>query len=196
MSDPLPSLAFDTGPLRHFAIQGWLGALKFVTRDKRVVIPESVERELIEQRYEAPSIAQVLDADWIHVDRTSDASYLAAFARYENRLVSGTKNLGECGVLALGATHRCGMVLDDAVPRQIAEEQGLNVTTTLALLCTAIRDGHLTVVMVEQLADDLLRGDYYLPFQRGGFRTWAQEQGLIDYSPAPHPSPRPEQDTI
>lgn len=81
MSDPHSILAFDTGPLRHFAIQGWLGVLKFVTRDKTVVIPESVERELPEHRHEYPSLAQVFDADWIQVDRSLEIAYLTAFAR-------------------------------------------------------------------------------------------------------------------
>ncbi|WP_269843694.1 hypothetical protein [Actinomyces qiguomingii] len=43
MSDAAPVYVFDTGPLRHFAMEGWLGVLKFVTRDGRVVIPESVD---------------------------------------------------------------------------------------------------------------------------------------------------------
>lgn len=184
MSDPHSILAFDTGPLRHFAIQGWLGVLKFVTRDKTVVIPESVERELPEHRHEYPSLAQVFDADWIHVDRSLEIAYLTAFARFEGRLVSGTKNLGECGVLALGVTRDCTLVIDDATPRQVAAEENLETTTTLALLCSAIREGKLTVPMVEQVADDLLEGDYYLPFAFGGFQRWALELGLIDYPSA------------
>lgn len=31
---------FDTGPLRHFTQQGWLGVLKFLTRESNVLIPE------------------------------------------------------------------------------------------------------------------------------------------------------------
>lgn len=34
--------------------------------------------------------------------------------------------------------------------------------------------------MVEALADDLISGEYHLPFGSGGFRTWALEQGLIE----------------
>lgn len=72
-------------------------------------------------------------------------------------------------------------VLDDSVPRTIAREEGIRVTATLPLLCEAIREGRLTVPMVEQLADDLIAGDYYLPFHPGGFRWWAIHEGLIDY---------------
>ena len=39
----------------------------------------------------------------------------------------------------------------------------------------------LTTVMVEALADDLLEGEYFLPFGRGGFRGHVLEHGLLDY---------------
>jgi len=174
-------LVFDTGPLRHFATQGWLGVLKFLTRDRQAIIPESVERELRNQLGEVPALGQVLESDWIQVDRSNDMSFLMAFASYEERLVVGGKNRGECGVLALGKTCGHEVVLDDATARTIAEEDKLKVSATLPLLCAAIRDKQLTVPMVESLADDLISGKYFLPFEKGGFRSWAYEEGLIDY---------------
>lgn len=183
MSERVDSLVFDTGPLRHLAIEGWLGVLKFLAGDRRVVVPESVESELKRQVYEIPVLQQVLDAPWITIDRSDDLEFVTAFARYANRLVAkGDENLGECGVLALGEVRGFEVVLDDAVPRQIAIEIGIQVTATLPLLCQAIREGRLTVPMVEHLADDLIAGEYYLPFGSGGFRAWALEQGHIDYN--------------
>lgn len=180
MSSPL---VFDTGPLRHFALRGWLGALKFLTRDGGLIIPESVLDELTAQSHHEPDLRQIIEADWITVDRSDDIAFVAAFAAYEQRLVrqGDSKNRGECGVLALGKTRGLQMVLDDAIPRAIAGEEGLDVTATLPLLCQAIRAEELTVAMVEHLADELLAGDYYFPFGPGEFRRWAQEQGLIDY---------------
>lgn len=96
-------LVFDTGPLRHFAAQGWLRALEFLAGDRPIVVPESVERELRHQAHELPALNQVLDAPWITVDRSDDIAFLARFATYEERLAVGETNLGECGVLALGA---------------------------------------------------------------------------------------------
>jgi predicted nucleic acid-binding protein len=176
-----PPLVFDTGPLRHFALQGWLGPLRFITKDREVVIPESVEAELRRQAEDLLPMRMLLDTDWIHVDRSDDIPFLAAFARYEQRLVADGQNIGECGVLALGATRGWEMVLDDSTPRAIADEEGLAVTVTVQLLCDAIRAGMLTVPMTEQLADELIMGKYYLPFGRGGFRLFALQQGLIDY---------------
>ncbi|SFL58786.1 hypothetical protein SAMN05192584_12231 [Streptomyces pini] len=81
----------------------------------------------------------------------------------------------------MGKIYGCELVLDDAVPRQIAEEERIKVTATVPMLCEAVRAKQLTMVMVEQLADDLLEGEYFLPFARGGFRRHVLEHGLLDY---------------
>ncbi|MEZ5086426.1 MAG: nucleotide-binding protein [Tessaracoccus sp.] len=149
-----------------------------------MIIPESVAEELRAQRHHEPGLAQIFDAEWITIDRSDDVDFLAAFASYEQRLVQGRSNRGECGVLALGKVRGYELVIDDGHARQIASEeadgQGLRVIVTLTLLCDAIRQGQLTVPMVESLADDLLEGEYHLPFRRGGFRAWAMREGLVD----------------
>ncbi|MFD1045958.1 hypothetical protein ACFQ1S_10465 [Kibdelosporangium lantanae] len=42
-----------------------------------------------------------------------------------------------------------------------------------------MHDGLLTVDAVSGIADHLLEGDYRLPFGKGGFKRWAQENGLV-----------------
>ncbi|MGV0581391.1 hypothetical protein ABQE57_22255 [Mycolicibacterium elephantis] len=172
---------FDTGPLRHFAAQGWLGVLQFLAEGRPVFIPDVVERELSEAVQHVTAVQSVLEADWIDVYRSTDYEYLQAFSSYADRLVSGTKNLGECGVLAMGEIHGYEVVIDDAIPFRIAEEKGIRVTATVPLLCRGIAAGRLTTVMVEALADSLLEGEYYLPFEKGGFRSHVLEHGLLDW---------------
>ncbi|GAA1769745.1 hypothetical protein GCM10009834_29810 [Streptomonospora arabica] len=188
MKVPANALVFDTGPLRHFAMQGWLGVLRYLAEDRPVFIPDSVERELNRTIEYASPVRAVLDADWINVHRSNDLSYVEAFARYADRLAVGgwrlavgDKNIGECGVLAMGHVYGCEVVLDDATPRRIAEEVGIRATATISLLCKGIRMKRLTIDMVECLADHLLEGEYYLPFRRGEFRQHVLENGLIDY---------------
>lgn len=183
MSGPEP-LVFDTGPLRHFAQQQWLAALRFITSGRQVVIPESVERELRQQAGNDVRLLPLLDGTWITVDRSDDLPFAFAFAEYERRLAVGTTNLGECGVLALGKTRGWEMVLDDSTPRALADEEGLSVTATVPLLCDAVRSGQVTVAMCEALADDLIANAYYLPFGPGKFRSYVLEQGLLDYADA------------
>lgn len=174
-----PALVFDTGPLRHFTLGGWLGVLKYLTRSHQAVVPESVEFELKAQSRTEAALSQVLDADWIHVDRSTDIAYLEAFAHYERLLVARDRNRGECGALALGKARGHQLVIDDRVAWNHARRDGLNCRGTLGLLCEAIRDRRLTVTMVEQFANDLLTGEYRLPFGQNGLREWADEQGLI-----------------
>lgn len=178
---PESAWVFDTGPLRHFAAQGWLGVLRFLAGERPVYIPDSVERELDEAAKQVSAVRAVLDADWIQVFRSTDPRFGEAFAHYVDRLVASGKNLGECGVLAMGQTYKCEVVIDDAVPRQIALERGIRVTATVPLLCDAIRARKLTTVMVEELADNLLEGEYFLPFGPGGFRRHVLENGLLDH---------------
>lgn len=188
MTVPSNALVFDTGPLRHFAVQSWLGPLKFLTSANRVYIPESVEVELNEAAGYEPTVRAAVEAEWITTFTTTDLAFTLAFSRYEDRLVADGKNRGECGVLAMGELYGCEVVLDDAVARKIAEEKGIAVTCTVALLCRAIQEKKLTVDMVEALADDLIQGEYFLPFGPGGFRNHALEQGLLDYDDAtPNP---------
>ncbi|MFG1797259.1 hypothetical protein [Nocardia sp. NPDC049149] len=181
MTVPDNAWVFDTGPLRHFSVQGWLGVLRFLAGDRPVYIPDSVEDELNRCTEHRSAVRATLDADWIHVHRSTDQDFSEAFAHYHDRLVANGKNRGECGVLAMGQIYKCEVVIDDATPRRIAEEKGIRVTATVPLLCKAIREKKLTTVMVEELADNLLEGDYHLPFARGGFRQHVMENGLLDY---------------
>lgn len=177
-----PVVVFDTGPLRHFALHGWLEILHFVFEDRRIVIPETVEREIKRQASDdEPALATILGSPWIEVVRSDDLKLITVQARYEDLLRGdGGENLGECGVLALGEAMGWEVVIDDWVPRQLGEANGLEVTTTLQILFEAIREGRLTYPLVEHIVDDLVT-TYRLPFEPGGLRVWAAENGLIDY---------------
>jgi hypothetical protein len=90
---------FDTGPLRHFAIHGWLGVLRFLAEGRPVYIPDSVERELNDAAAQVSAVRTVLDAEWIRVHRSTTHDYGEAFAHYVDRLAVDGKNLGENGLL-------------------------------------------------------------------------------------------------
>lgn len=137
MTVPENALVFDTGPLRHFAVNGWLGVLRFIAGERPVYIPDSVERELNDAAEHLPAARVILDAEWIQVHRSVSPDFGEAFAHYYDRLVAGDKNRGECGVLAMGQIYKCEVVIDDATPPNIAEEKGIRVTATVPLLCDA-----------------------------------------------------------
>ena len=181
MTVPDDAWVFDTGPLRHFAAQQWLGVLQFLTADRPVYIPDSVEREIDAATQHVPAVRAVLEAKWINVHRSTDQKFAEAFSRYADRLVANGKNTGECGVLAMGELYGCEIVIDDSTAHRIAEEKKLRVTATVPLLCQAIRARQLTMAMVEALVDNLLEGEYRLPFGPGGFRKHVIEHGLLEY---------------
>jgi hypothetical protein len=65
------------------------------------------------------------------VHRPTDYGYAEAFSRYADRLAVGVKNLGECGVLAMGEVYKCDVVIDDATARRVAKEKGVQATATV-----------------------------------------------------------------
>ncbi|GAB3107824.1 hypothetical protein GCM10027160_04980 [Streptomyces calidiresistens] len=182
MTDARLAYVLDTGPLSHFAHAQWLGVLKSVLKEHRVVIPDVVEKELREGSEKYHTLRCVLDADWIETVPIDTPPQWESFVHYERRLVgSDGRNIGECGVLALAENLPGAVaVVDDRVAVEATRGRPVRVRRTLGLLCDAIRAGLLTVPLVSALADDLIRGDYRLPFQVGGFAEWCVREGIFD----------------
>ncbi|MCY3893293.1 MAG: nucleotide-binding protein [Acidimicrobiaceae bacterium] len=170
---------FDTGPLSHFARAGLLDALQLVVGERRAVIPAAVRNELRNGAHLHPSVQAALDATWIETHELKSTQETAAFSKYAERLVSGSRNVGEAAVLALAETLPGCAVIDDAAAHKFASRQGVHVTRTLALLCQAISQGILTAETVSSIADELLETDYRLPFARGEFELWAAENLVV-----------------
>ncbi|WP_345610015.1 hypothetical protein [Streptomyces sanyensis] len=171
----------DTGPLSHFAKAQWLGVLKAVLKEHRVVIPDVVAVELRNGSAQHHQLRSVLEADWVETVSLESPTELLAFAEYERRLVgSDGRNIGECGVLALAETlPNAVAVVDDRVAVKAARDRSVVVRRTLNLLCDAIRSGLLTVPLVSAVADDLLKGQYRLPFQPGEFAEWCAREEIF-----------------
>lgn len=172
-------LVFDTGPLRHFALAGWLGVLKAVVGNRTAIVPDVVEEELKRQAAVNDLLRPVLDANWIGRRAIETDDEIERFALFSARLVRGSFNVGEAGVLAVAASLHGTAVIDDEEGRKAAADHDVALKPTLALLCEAIRDGLLTVELVGELANDLLFTEYRLPFDPGGFERWAQSRGQL-----------------
>lgn len=172
-------LVFDTGPLSHFARQNWLGVLKAVVGDRQALVPDVVVDELRTGAAQDNRIQAVLDVTWIVHRELSTDEEIIAFASFSSFLVKGERNRGEAGVLALASVVRGVAVIDDGAGRRAADQHKIRLRPTLALLREAIRRELLTVKLVSALADDLLTGEYRLPFRPGGFESWASECGLL-----------------
>lgn len=92
-------------PVEAFCDTRMVGSLAVSAGERPVYIPDSVERELNDAAEHVSAARAVLDAGWIHVHRSTSRDFGEAFAHYADRLVVGDKNLGECGVLAMGQIY-------------------------------------------------------------------------------------------
>ncbi|MFG2017620.1 hypothetical protein [Actinomadura geliboluensis] len=179
-------LVFDTGPLSHFAKEGWLGCLRAVVGRRRAVIPDTVVRELRDGGHQHPHLRAVLAAPWIEQrDLTTE---LEEFATFSALLVgSDGRNVGEAGVLAYAKAHGATAIIDDGAARKAAKDHQVPHQGTLGLLCASVREGLLTLDLVSELADHLLEGDYRLPFAPGEFKLWAREHLGLGMEPPQTP---------
>lgn len=172
-------LVFDTGPLCHFAQENWLGVLKAVVGKRTAVIPDVVAEELRIGAARDRRIHAVLDATWIGLRELRTDEEITAFTRFSTLLVRGDHNLGEAAVLALASTCGGTAVVDDGAARRAARQHRVAMKPTLALLCEAVRSGLLTIELASACADDLVTGQYRVPFRPGEFEKWARENLLL-----------------
>lgn len=174
-------LVFDSGPLSHFAQSGWLGVLAYQSQDGGACIPEAVEHELSEGSHQYPHLRLALECDWMRVDRSDDLTYTVYTAAYEARLVGADgRNRGECAVLGMARAFGRIAVVDDGEARKIADEDEIAFTTTLHLLCDAIREGLINARTARQVVSDLLQTKYFLPFEDADeFYGWAVRHDLM-----------------
>lgn len=170
----------DTGPLSHFAEQGWLGLLRALVGERTAVVPDTVVAELQEGVHSHAHLRLVLDARWLEHRSLIQSAEIAEFATFAARLAERGRNTGECGVLALSVVHHATPVLDDGPARKIAREHGIIPKGTLGLMIDAIRGGLLTIDLASTVADHLIESEYRLPFGPGGFKQWAIVETPLD----------------
>lgn len=172
-------LVFDTGPLSHFARADILGVLKIVVGERRAVVPEAVVTELREGVHLDSRIQTVLDAGWIEHRAISAGEEVEAYGRFSKRLVFRDRNVGDAAVLALAHAMPARAVIDDRDACDIASKEGVALSRTLNLLCEAVHSQLLTLDFVSEIADELIRTEYRLPFGPGEFKAWAVRESLF-----------------
>lgn len=84
----------DSGPLSHFAKSGWLGVLKMLAPEHRVIIPDVVRHELEIAGPSQIHLPPILQQDWIRTRAVDSMEELAALGRYTARLVDVRRTLG------------------------------------------------------------------------------------------------------
>ena len=129
----------DTGPLSHFAKAGWLGVLKMLAPEHRIMIPDVVDAELGRGAAQQPGLTHVHAQDWIEARAIESHAELIAFGRCHGSLVGDNgRDVGECGVLAPAEAHHRTAVIDDQEACKAARRTG-SVKVRRTLGCCAMR---------------------------------------------------------
>lgn len=124
----------DTSPLVSLSAVGRLDLLRALFG--RVLIPEAVYREIVEQGAGRPGASEVAVASWIERQTPTDAA-LASLLKTE-------LDEGEAEAITLALESAADVVLlDERRGRQRAEALGLRVTGVLGILVEAKRQGRL-----------------------------------------------------
>lgn len=106
---------------------------------------------------------------------------LAAFASYKAELGGkAERNNGEAAVLAWISVNGGTAIIDEAVARNVGQEDGLAVHGSLWLLSRSFNEAILDRATVEGVVSDLIASGMRLPCTKGtDFIPWAQSVSLI-----------------
>lgn len=177
----MTSIVFDSTALIHFARAGRLTELRQAAADYEPVLLAEVHRELARGGPQRASLDEETKAWLKPAAELTEMTELAAFASYKTELAGGPdRNVGEAAVLAWTSVHGGIAIIDEAVARNIAREDGLQVHGSLWLLIRSFTSGIHDRATVEGTAGDLIRSGMRLPFASGtDFFPWAQKTGLL-----------------
>lgn len=149
------AVVLDTSVLSAFAKIGRLHLLKTILEGYRVLIPDSVYRELsLPSPSDDPKGEEheTIIGTWMQIEPVEDT------AKKHSRL-----GRGEAGVLQLAKQHNAIAVLDDLAARKQAKREDILVSGTLGLLKKAAAKGVIDKKVLKAILTDLERKDsFYL----------------------------------
>ncbi len=129
-----PRVVCNSSPLIALASIGHLDLLR--TLFARILVPEAVRREVVDEGRGRPGAAEVADASWIEVAAVRDRAAVDA--------LRAEMDEGEAEAIQLAREVDAELVLlDNREPRRSATALGLAVMGTGGVLAVAYRQGHL-----------------------------------------------------
>ncbi|MGF1651717.1 MAG: hypothetical protein ACFCUP_00150 [Actinomycetales bacterium] len=127
--------------------------------------------------------SEVRDADrppgWLEVVHVDDLPELQALFRWQARLSSGVRDLGETTVPAWADVHGATAIIDDTQARRVAARHGAAVHGSLWVVAQAVRAGRCSATSASAFVDVMGRSGFRLPFPTGDFVEWAKASGLL-----------------
>lgn len=147
---PEGPIVCNTGPLIALSMVGQLDLLRKLYQ--RVIVPESVFREVVSGGLGRAGASQIASAEWLE---RSDVAI-------PEPLLALELGPGEAAVLATGHLLQAQLVLiDERRARRIAEQAyGLRIKGSAGILVSAKRAGLISAVLPH--LDQMVRQGYYL----------------------------------
>jgi len=116
----------------------------------RVVVPDAVWEEVVEQGSGKPGAAQPAAATWLQRSSVADATLISALQEQLGR--------GEAEAIALGLELSADLLLmDERLGRRTAQRLGLRVVGVIGVLVEAKRRGQVAAIgpLIERLRDEV-----------------------------------------
>ena len=117
---------------------------------ERVLVPEAVWQEVIEQGANKPGTAELSQANWLERRAVTDKTLVMA--------LQDSLDLGESEAIALALDARADLLLmDERLGRRAAQRLGLRVTGVLSVLVEAKHKDQLSAIkpVLDQLRDEV-----------------------------------------
>lgn len=114
----------------------------------RVVVPDAVWNEVVEQGAGKPGAALLASANWLHRQHVNDTTLVLALQEQLGR--------GEAEAIALGLELSADLVLmDERLGRRTAQRLGLRVVGVMGILVEGKRRGRVPAIrpLLERLRD-------------------------------------------
>lgn len=125
----------DAGPLIHLSLIGRIDLLP--TLYSRIVVPELVYREVVDQGEDLPGSTELRGASWIDLSSHDPDHHLF-------HLLRAQLDPGEAAAICLAVDRRADLILsDDRQARLTAERLEMPVKGTLGVLVEARRRGEM-----------------------------------------------------
>jgi uncharacterized protein len=145
----------NTSPISNLAKVGQLTLLQELY--DRILIPNAVHNELLDERAGEAVITAVQGATWLRIQSVQNQELVGE--------LRSRVNVGEAEAIALAIEVNANrLLIDERLGRRVAVDRGLRITGVLGILLLAKRQG--AIAIVKPVMDDLVT--------QAGFRISSQ----------------------
>ncbi|MBN2445033.1 MAG: DUF3368 domain-containing protein [Spirochaetales bacterium] len=122
----------NTTPIIAFSKIGYIELIREVFGT--IIVPEAVFKELTEYGQERPGANEILNADWVTIEKVKNKEYV-------DFLKTSLDN-GEAEVIALAYEKKAFLaIIDEKIARRIAMQMGINIIGSIGILLKAKKQG-------------------------------------------------------